>query len=258
MRTRIHNAILVGTGKGGVGKSSFSALLALELLSKGNKVGLIDCDVSGPSIPKILGLKNKIEGDPARGIIPPTTEDGIKVFSTELFMNNKKTCVLWDGDRVHEYITKSMEDINWGKELDYLVADLPPGSGSSPQAIIKFLNDNKIKTGLVLVTTPQDVAMNDIIKSISMADKLEIPILGIIENMSVFVCPNCKEIHHLFGKDKVSATCIKEEVDYLGYIPLIPELSKVSDTSLNLKTTPQEIKPYIKVITMNILKSFGE
>ena len=258
MRTKIHNAILVGTGKGGVGKSSFSILLALELLSEGNKVGLIDCDISGPSIPKILGLKNKIEGDPKRGIIPPTTIDGLKVFSTELFMNDKKTCVLWNGDRIHEYITKSMEDINWGTELDYLIADLPPGSGSSPQAIIEFLKENRINTGLVLITTPQDVAMNDILKSISMADKLEIPVLGIVENMSVFICPKCKEIHHLFGKGKVSVTCIKENLSYLGYIPLIPELSIVSDTSLNLKTVPDEIKPYISIITINILKSLGD
>lgn len=258
MRTTIKNAILVGTGKGGVGKSTFSILLALELLSKGNSVGLIDCDVSGPSIPKILGLKNKIEGNPIRGIIPPETEDGLKIFSIELFMNDKKTCVLWEGDRVHEYITKSMEDINWGKELDYLIADLPPGSGSSPQAIIEFLNEKEINTGLVLVTTPQDVAMNDILKSISMADKLEVPVLGIIENMSMFICPKCKEIHHLFGEGKVSATCIKEGIDYFGYIPLIPELSIVSDISLNLKTIPEEIKPYITVITQNIIKSLGE
>lgn len=258
LRTKIHNAILVGTGKGGCGKSTCSALISLELLSKGYKVGLLDGDISGPSIPKILKVTNKIEGDPSRGIIPPETIDGLKVFSTELFMNSKKTCVLWEGDRVYEYITKSMDDINWGKELDYLIADLPPGSGSSPQAIIEFLKDNEINTGLVLVTTPQDVAINDILKSISMADKLEIPVLGIIENMSVFICPKCKEIHHLFGEGKVSATCIKEEIDYIGYMPLVPELSKVSDTSLNLSTIPQEIKPYITVITRNILKSLGE
>ena len=258
MRTNIKKAILVGTGKGGVGKSSFSILLALELISKGNKVGLMDCDVSGPSIPKILGLKNGIKGDPKRGIIPPSTVDGLKVFSTELFMNDKKTCVLWDGDRVHEYITKSMEDINWGADIDYLIADLPPGSGSSPQAIIEFIKENKISTGLVLITTPQDVAMNDILKSISMADKLEIPVLGIVENMSVFVCPKCNEIHHLFGKGKVSSTCMKENLNYLGYIPLIPELSVVSDISLNMKTIPAEIKPYISIITTNILKSLGD
>jgi len=258
MRTKIHNAILVGTGKGGVGKSTFSVLLGLELLSKGNSVGIIDVDVSGPSIPKISGISNKIEGDPKRGIIPLTTEDGMKIFSTELLMNDKKTCVLWDGDRVNTYITKLMEDISWGKELDYLIADLPPGSGSSPQAIIKFVNDNNIKSGLVLITTPQDVAMNDIIKSISMADKLNIPVLGIIENMSVFICHKCKETHYLFGKGKISATCIREKVNYLGYIPLIPELSTVSDISLNLKTIPTEIRPYISLITKNILNFFGD
>lgn len=257
MRSNISNIILIGSGKGGVNKSTTATLLSLELKKRGYKVALADEDISGPSLPKITGTHKPLSGGPKEGIVPPLTVDGIPLLSIELLMNLKSTAILWKGDRIQNFIKNTLENVNFG-EVDYLVIDLPPGFGDAVQAPIEFAKEHKIKSGMVFVSTPQEVSMNDIVKSITAARKLNIPIIGIIESMSSFKCPNCKTEHKIFGEGVVSRISKEQDIKYLGNVPLIPDISKACDTSLNLSTIPNEAKPYISAITNNILKFYGE
>lgn len=259
MRSKVSKAILIGSGKGGVAKTTTAVLVALELKRKDYNVVLVDSDIYGASLPKITGTTASLKGNPKEGIIPPLTIDGIPLLSIESFMNDKKTPVLWKDDRVSNYITGVLNDVNFGEDsVDYMVIDLPPGTGNTVQSPIDFVKSNNIQSGIVFVSTPQEVSMNDIEKAINAAIQLEIPIIGIVESMSIFKCPVCKTEHKLFGEGAVSRTCQQRKINYLGNIPFSMELGKVSDKSLNLKTIPHEIKPYITIITKNILKSLGE
>lgn len=256
MKSKIHNAIFCGSGKGGTSKSTTSVLIALELKKRGYKVALIDSDICGPSLPKITGTKTHLKGNPEQGIIPPTTIDGIPLLSIELLMNDKKTPVLWRGDKIHNYIKGTLENVNFGMDIDYMVVDLPPGDSEGVQSPIEFVKENNIQSGIVFISTPQEVSLNDTEKAINAARKLEIPIIGLIESMNLFTCPICKTEHKIFGEGAVKKTCELEHIQYLGNIPLVTELSIVSDKSLNLSTIPEQIKPYIEKITQNILKFY--
>lgn len=258
MKSKVSKVILCGAAKGGTSKSTTSVLVALELKKKGYNVVLMDSDICGPSLPKITGTTASLQGNPKEGIIPPKTVDGIPLLSIESFMNDKTTPVLWKGDRINNYILGVLNDVNFGEIVDYMVIDLPPGSSDAVQSPIEFVKSNKIQSGIVFVSTPQEVSMNDVEKAISAAIQLEIPIIGIVESMSVFKCPVCKTEHKLFGEGAVTRTCQSRKIRYLGNIPFSMELCKVSDTSLNIKTVPSEIRPYIELITKNILSFFGD
>lgn len=258
MKSKVFKAIFCGAGKGGTSKSTTSVLLALELKRKGYNVALADMDTYGPSLPKITGTKAKLQGNPEQGIIPPLTVDGIPLLSIELLMNDKTTPVLWHGDKIHNYLLGILNNVSFGKPIDYLVFDLPPGTSESIQTPIEFVKTNKIPSGIVFVSTPQEVAINDTTKAISAARKLNMPIIGIVESMNIFKCPNCKTDHKIFGEGAVSNICTTEKITYLGNIPINIELCKVSDISLNISTVPVEIRPYVTLITKNVLNFFGE
>ncbi len=258
-KVKIKNAILIGSGKGGVGKSTVSVLIALHLKELKYNVGIFDADIFGPSIPFITGTTKKLEGDPDKGVIPPRTVDDIPVLSIDSFLDNTKTAILWKGSKVTNYIKTIYGDINWGtRDIDFLVADIPPGLGESVQSIISVVREEGVKSGIIFVSTPQEVAIHDILKSISMAKRLQMPIIGIIENMSSFICDDCKKEHFLFGRGKVEKMSKEEKIPYLGRIPLTSEISTISDISLNLKTIPEEVKPYISEITSKVLKFYTE
>lgn len=258
-KAKIKNAILLGSAKGGTGKSTMSVLAALRLKELGYNVGLFDADIFGPSIPFITGTTKKLEGDPEQGVIPPRTIDDIPVLSIDSFLDNTKTAILWKGNKVTNYIKSIYSDINWGNnDIDYLVIDIPPGSGESAQSIISVVQEERVKSGIIFVSTPQDVAIHDILKSVSMAKRLQMPIIGIVENMSSFICDDCKKEHFIFGKGKVEKMSREEKIQYLGRIPLTPDISTVSDISLNIKTVPEEVKPYIAEITSKVLKFYTE
>lgn len=256
MKSKVSKVILCGSGKGGTSKSTTSVLIALELKKKGYNVALVDSDIYGPSLPKITGTKLHLKGNPEQGIIPPLTVDGIPLLSIELLMNNTNTSVLWRGDRISKYILGTLENVNFGTDIDYMVVDLPPGESEAVQIPIEFVQENNIKSGIVFVSTPQEVSLNDTEKAISAARKLKMPIIGLIESMNLFTCPTCKTEHKIFGEGVVKKTCELEHIQYLGNIPLVTELSIVSDKSLNLSTIPEQIKPYIEKITQNILKFY--
>lgn len=250
MKYKIKKAILVGSSKGGTGKSSLACLIALDMFDRHLSIGTVDLDISGPSIPKILGIKSGLTAT-ENGIQPQKTVDGMPVISIEMFMNSKSTCVLWSSDKKRDYILTILKDVDWN--LEYLVADIPPGTDSCSQAIIEYTQDNKIPSGMLFVSSPQEVSLNDISKGISMARRLGMHILGIVENYSMFKCP-CGKEHYLFGKGKVEQFCKDNNIKYLGSIPLVPELSEVSDKCLSINTVPKELKPIITKLVDDILK----
>ena len=217
----VKNIIAVSSAKGGVGKSTVSVNLAYSLAQTGAKVGLLDTDIYGPSIPLMLGLKAQLESDGTN--IFPAEKDGLKVVSMG-FMMEDNTPVIWRGPMVHGVIKQFLEQIAWG-ELDYLVMDLPPGTGDVQLTLVQMAPI----TGAVIVTTPQDVALLDVKKGISMFRKTKVPILGIVENMSYFACPHCSKKTEIFGAGGGKKVCEGMDIALLGEIPIFPEVREKAD-----------------------------
>ncbi len=212
----IKHVIAVASGKGGVGKSTVSANLALALTSLGHSVGLLDADIYGPSQQMMMGTMIEPTGDPEGKIQPATADGGVKVMSFG-FLVDPDQPVIWRGPMLQKALEQFVGDVAWG-ELDFLVVDLPPGTGD----VALTLCQNVPMAGTVIVTTPQDVALIDARKGLHMFRKLEIPVLGIIENMASFACPECGHLEHIFGEGGGSRTAKELEVPFLGSIPLDP------------------------------------
>ncbi|HVP13562.1 MAG TPA: Mrp/NBP35 family ATP-binding protein [Phycisphaerae bacterium] len=209
----VKNAIAVGAGKGGVGKSTIAVLAALGLQREGAKVGLMDADVYGPSIPKLLGLED--EQPRVRGeALVPIEAHGIKVMSMGFLVDPDKA-VIWRGPMVHGAVKQFLEKVDWG-ELDYLIIDLPPGTGDVPLTLSQTIP----MTGAVVVCTPQDVALLDAIKALRMYQMLNVDILGIVENMSYFVAPDTGREYDLFGRGGARKAADRVGVPFLGEIPI--------------------------------------
>src|SRR6266571_4837894 len=190
---RVKNVVAVASGKGGVGKSTTSVNLAVALSQTGARVGLLDADIYGPNVPLMMGIKEKPEVSVNQGSIEPVMRFGIKLVSIGFFLDENKP-VIWRGPMVHGAIQQFLRDFDWG-DLDYLVIDLPPGTGDAPLSLSQLIP----LSGVVIVTTPQDVALQDVSKGIGMFRRLEVPVVGVVENMSYFVCPNCMTRHEIFG-----------------------------------------------------------
>src|SRR5947209_2645576 len=210
----VKNVVAVASGKGGVGKSTTSVNLAVALAQTGARVGLLDADIYGPNLPLMMGLKEKPEVQGHQGHIQPVMRYGIKLVSIGFFLDESKP-VIWRGPMVHGAIQQFLRDFDWG-ELDYLVVDLPPGTGDAPLSLSQLIP----LSGVVIVTTPQDVALQDVAKGMAMFKQLEVPVIGVIENMSYFICPNCSEKHELFGRGGGERIAKSFGVPFLGQIPL--------------------------------------
>ena len=221
--SNIKNVIVVMSGKGGVGKSSFSSLIAIALNKKGYKVGILDGDITGPSIPKLFGL----HGNPQMsefGAYPMKSENGISVMSMNLLLPNDDEPVVWRGPVISGVIKQFWEEVIWG-EIDYLVVDLPPGTGDATLTILQNLPVN----GVYMVTSPQDLANMIVRKGIKMVEMMNIPVLGIAENMSYLSCPDCGKKIHLFGESNIAETCTNHKVPLIGKFPLDPQLAQLGD-----------------------------
>lgn len=221
--SHIRHVIAVVSGKGGVGKSSLSALLAATLARDGYRVGLLDADITGPSIPKLFGLYQQPRAQNGK-ISPPKTALGIKVISLNLLLPNEDDPVVWRGPLIGGAVKQFWTDVLWG-EIDYLVVDLPPGTGDAPLTVMQSLPLD----GLLIVTSPQELAVMVVKKAIKMARMLEVPILGLVENMSGLICPHCGKPVELFGPSRAQAVAAETGVRLLGTIPLDPELSRLGD-----------------------------
>lgn len=217
----VKNTIAVASGKGGVGKSTMAANLAVAMLSTGAKVGLMDTDVYGPSVPILMGGDSQPKV--VEGKIEPPVEYGIKIISMAYFLP-KDEAVIWRGPMLHKTIHQFLGDVSWG-ELDYLIMDLPPGTGD----IQLSLSQTIPLTGAVIVSTPQDLALTVASKAIAMFQKLNVPILGIIENMSYYACPNCGHRDDIFGHGGAHEAAKRLGFPFLGEIPLDPRIRVQSD-----------------------------
>jgi len=218
----IKNAIAIASGKGGVGKSTVSANLALALAATGAKVGIMDADVYGPSIPTILGTTEMPELTDEQRIIP-VQRSGVAVVSMAFFMKPDEA-VIWRGPMLHKTVQQFLGGVEWG-QLDYLIVDLPPGTGDVQLSLCQSIP----LAGAVIVSTPQDVALNVAQKAIVMFKKLNTPILGIIENMSEYVCPHCGAREEIFGSGGARQTAERLGIPFLGEIPLATAVRQTSD-----------------------------
>ena len=216
------NIILVMSGKGGVGKSTVAANLALGLAETGAKVGLLDADMYGPSIPTMFGISGRPLSTGTK--IEPLTRFGVKLMSIGFLLEDDKAAVVWRGPMLHGALLQFLKDVDWG-DLDYLLLDLPPGTGD----IALTLSQNVRATGAVIVTTPQEVALQDVYKSVSMARKVGITVLGVVENESYFVCDKCETRHELFGSGGGQKVADYAEAPLLGQIPLETAVRKWGD-----------------------------
>ena len=220
---KVKNVIAVASGKGGVGKSTVAVNIALALARSGAKVGLLDADIYGPSVPLMLGLKQGLDADDNK--IVPQEVHGLKVMSMGLApQQGEQNVGIWRGPIISGIIKQFLTDVKWG-ELDYLVVDLPPGTGDAPLTLAQTIPI----TGVVVVTTPQDAAMNIALKAALMFKKLNIPIIGVVENMSHFVCPHCNKETRIFGSGGEEKVSEKFGVPFLGQIPLHMEIMAGSD-----------------------------
>ncbi|PZS07956.1 MAG: chromosome partitioning protein [Chloroflexi bacterium] len=208
----VRNVIAVGSGKGGVGKSTVAVNLAVALAGTGARVGLLDADVYGPSVPSLMGVHEGIRAEDKRLI--PNESHGIKLMSLG-FMNTDGKPIIWRGPMVGQAVKQMLGDVDWG-ELDYLLVDLPPGTGDASLTLIQSIP----LSGIVVVTTPQDVALGIATKALAMFRQLNVPVLGIVENMSGFTCPNCGHESHVFSHGGGAQTAENLKVPFLGAIPL--------------------------------------
>jgi ATP-binding protein involved in chromosome partitioning len=208
------NIIAVASGKGGVGKTTAAVNLAIALAQKGAKVGLLDADIYGPNVPMMTDTMNaQLAGAPS-GKIMPIEKYGLRIVSIG-YVNQGDTAVIWRGPLVGRMITQFLMEVEWG-ELDYLIVDMPPGTGDAQLTLSQAV----ALTGAVIVTTPQDVALSDAKKGINMFRKVEVPILGVIENMSYFVCPHCNARTEIFAHGGGRAAAKKFDAPFLGEVPL--------------------------------------
>lgn len=232
----IKNTIAVMSGKGGVGKSSMTVLLARELKRRGLKVGILDADITGPSIPKLTGLAAGTRcTQNEMGIVPPTTEDGIPVISLNFFLEDEEEPVIWRGPILSGAVKQFWTDIFWG-ELDCLVIDMPPGTGDVVLTVMQSLP----LTGAVVVSTPHDLASMVVAKSINMAKKLNVNILGLIENMAYIKCPDCGKEIHLFDEKPLHKLLSEENIKLLGALPMVAEVAEMSQGAKKLDTESEK------------------
>lgn len=219
----VKNIIAVASGKGGVGKSTVALNLALALSRTGAKVGLLDADIYGPSIPLMLGMKNAAMQVEDKKLQPPES-NGIKVVSFGFFAEQEHQAAIYRGPIISGIVKQFLVDTNW-TDLDYLIVDLPPGTGDIPLTLAQTIPI----TGILVVTTPQDVASSVASKAIGMFDKLNVPMLGVVENMSYFECSKCNEKHYIFGKGGAEKISKKHNMPFLGSIPLNSGIMEGSD-----------------------------
>jgi Mrp family chromosome partitioning ATPase len=216
---------MVLSGKGGVGKTSVAVNLAVTLAREGFKVGIMDADIHGPNIPKMMGVEGKRLVGNQDGLLPIPTASGVKVMSVAFLLSNKDDAIIWRGPLKHNLIKQFVGDVFWGA-LDYLIIDLPPGTGDEALSTAHLVGG---VDGAVIVTTPQDVALLDSRKSITFCRQLHIPLIGVVENMSGFTCPHCHERIDLFKVGGGEKAAREMGVPFLGRIPLEPEIVNSSD-----------------------------
>jgi ATP-binding protein involved in chromosome partitioning len=221
---RIKHKVVVLSGKGGVGKSTIAVNLAIALALEGRKVGLLDADIHGPSVPTMLGLEHRQPAGGPDGLVPPEI-GGLKVMSIGFFLQSPDDAVIWRGPLKMSVLKQFLKDVAWG-DLDYLIIDSPPGTGDEPLSVAQLIGR---LDGAIVVTTPQKVAAADVRKSVNFCRQLKIPVLGVVENMSGFACPKCGDVTQVFRTGAGQQIAKDMLVPFLGAIPLDPQVAEASD-----------------------------
>jgi Mrp family chromosome partitioning ATPase len=245
----IKNTIAVMSGKGGVGKSSVSVLIARELARRGLKVGILDADITGPSIPRLVGIPagtRCTQGE--MGVMPPKTVEGIPVISLNFFLENEEEPVIWRGPVLSSAVKQFWTDIFWG-ELDCLVIDMPPGTGDVVLTVMQSLP----LSGAVVVSTPHDLASMVVAKSVKMAKKLNIKLIGLVENMAYIKCPDCGKEIRMFDEGPLRDLLDREQLALLGSLPMLPQIA-----ALSKKDDPSQSNTALDADAAKILAGIGE
>lgn len=230
------------SGKGGVGKSFVTGSLAVELARQGYKVGIMDADITGPSIQKMFGITEGAEGDD-NGIYPAVTASGIKIMSINMLLEDDTTPVIWRGPVLAGVVKQFWTDVVWG-ELDYLLVDMPPGTGDVPLTVFQSLPIE----GVIIVTSPQSLVTMIVKKAYNMANMMNVPILGIIENYSYIECPDCGKHINVFGESHIDEVAAELKLPVLGKMPIIPDMAKLSDEGAFDKISNDMISEAVKAI----------
>jgi Mrp family chromosome partitioning ATPase len=221
--SNIKNVIAVVSGKGGVGKSLVTSLLATVMKRRDYQVGILDADVTGPSIPKTFGIKGRAQGD-ENGLYPAESATGVKVMSVNLLLENDSDPVVWRGPVIAGIVKQFWSDVVWG-DVDFMFVDMPPGTGDVPLTVFQSLPVD----GIIVVTSPQELVGMIVEKAVKMAGLLNVPVLGVVENMSYFECPDCHGKHSIFGESRIDETAKKLGVDTVSRIPINPKLAAACD-----------------------------
>jgi len=239
---QIRHKILVMSGKGGVGKSSVAVSLALALARRGYKVGLMDVDLHGPNVLRMLGLQAPLDMMHAQFPLPPDLFDNLRVMSIEMLMKNREMAVIWRGPLKHQLIRQFLSEVTWG-HLDYLVIDAPPGTGDEPMSVVQTIPE----AHAVIVTTPQEISLADVRKSINFCQKVNLDILGLVENMSGYHCPHCGEAIPLFKTGGAKKTAQDAKVPLLGALPFDPKVVEAADQG-ELINLPDKDSPFFQAL----------
>lgn len=232
----------VVSGKGGVGKSLVTSMLAVEMNRQGKKVAVLDADITGPSIPRAFGITQKAESD-EHFLYPVSTHSGIDVMSINLLLPQDTDPVIWRGPVIAGAVKQFWTDVVWN-DVDYMFVDMPPGTGDVPLTVFQSLPVD----GIIIVTTPQDLVSMIVEKAVNMALRMNIPIVGIVENMSYFVCPDCHEKHYIFGKTDVEALAKTYNIPVTAELPIDPETAKLCDSGNVEKINTEQLKNLVSTL----------
>jgi Mrp family chromosome partitioning ATPase len=247
----VKKIIGVMSGKGGVGKSTISVLLTKELNKKGFKVGILDADITGPSVPRLLNLKNRRAEAIGESIIPVTTEEGIKVISLNLLIENEEDPVIWRGPVIGGAVKQFWTDVLW-EELDYLIIDMPPGTGDVALTAMQSIPID----GIVMVSVPQDLVSMIVSKAVNMARKMNIDILGVIENMSYIICPDCNKKIRIFNGENTNKFLEEMNLRLLGELPMLNSICNLS--TFDNEDTRERLDSIFNPTVDNIIKGLQE
>ena len=241
--SKIGKVIAVMSGKGGVGKSMITSSLAVELTKKGYKVGILDSDITGPSIPKMFGLEQVTEGT-EEGIFPSVTAGNIKVMSVNLLLEDTEEPVIWRGPVIAGVVKQFWSDVFWG-ELDYLLVDMPPGTGDVPLTVFQSLPVD----GVIVVTSPQDLVRMIVKKAYNMAVKMDIPVIGMVENYSYLECPDCGRKLNIFGESKIDEVAEELKIPVLGKLPVVSGFAELADAGRFDEVENPYLEEAVRMIT---------
>ena len=223
-KSKVKKVIAVMSGEGGVGKSLVTSKLAVEMTRRGYKAAIMDADITGPSIPQAFNLHGQIYADENKLMFPSITASGIQVISINLMIDDETKPVVWRGPIIADMVSQFWTDVYW-EDVDYMFVDMPPGTGDVPLTVFQNLPVD----GVVIVTSPQDLVSMIVSKAVHMVETMHLPILGIVENMSYFKCPECGHIHSIFGESHIDNIASKYHIDTISKLPVDPKISQLVD-----------------------------